>query len=45
MGSLSVKTTFSELSFNPLLDDKAFVFTPPADADVFRDFKPPKFSP
>ena len=45
VGSLSVKTSFTGLAFNPVLDDKAFVFTPPADADVFRDFKPPKFSP
>lgn len=45
VGSLSVKTSFAGLAFNPVLDDKAFVFTPPADADVFRDFKPPKFSP
>lgn len=41
VGSLSVRTAFSQTSFNPVIDDKAFVFTPPADADVFRDFKPP----
>lgn len=45
VGSLSVRTAFAEPAFNPVLDDKAFSFTPPADADVFRDFKPPKFEP
>ncbi|MBI3296888.1 MAG: outer membrane lipoprotein carrier protein LolA [Elusimicrobia bacterium] len=45
VGSLTVRTAFSTLRFNPILDDKSFVFTPPADADVFRDFKPPKFEP
>jgi outer membrane lipoprotein carrier protein len=45
VGSLDVTTAFAELAFNPVLDDKAFVFTPPADADVFRDFKPPKAEP
>lgn len=45
VGSLSVTTAFAGLAFNPVLEDKAFVFTPPADADVFRDFKPPKFEP
>ncbi|TPW21003.1 MAG: outer membrane lipoprotein carrier protein [Elusimicrobia bacterium] len=45
VGSLNVRTAFAELAFNPVLDDKAFLFTPPADADVFRDFKPPKFEP
>lgn len=43
VGSLNVRTAFSAVAFNPLLDDRAFVFTPPADADVFRDFKPPRF--
>ncbi|TBR23440.1 outer membrane lipoprotein carrier protein LolA [bacterium] len=45
VGSLNVRTAFADTAFNPVLDDKAFVFTPPADADVFRDFKPPKFEP
>lgn len=43
VGSLSVRTAFSLTTFNPVLDDKSFIFTPPADADVFRDFKPPRF--
>ena len=45
VGSLSVRTEFLDAAFNPVLDDKLFVFTPPADADVFRDFKPPRFEP
>lgn len=43
VGSLNVRTAFSAVAFNPVLDDQPFVFTPPADADVFRDFKPPRF--
>lgn len=45
VGSLEVKTAFSQTELNPVLDDAPFKFTPPADADVFRDFKPPKFEP
>lgn len=45
VGSLNVRTAFAELAFNPVLDDKTFSFTPPSDADVFRDFKPPRFEP
>ncbi|MBI5597835.1 MAG: outer membrane lipoprotein carrier protein LolA [Elusimicrobia bacterium] len=43
VGSLSVRTEFLDAVFNPVLEDSLFVFTPPADADVFRDFKPPRF--
>lgn len=45
VGSLEVKTAFFGTALNPVLDDAPFKFTPPADADVFRDFKPPKFEP
>ena len=45
VGSLRVRTVFSDVSFNPVLDEALFKFTPPADADVFRDFKPPKSEP
>lgn len=45
VGSLSVTTAFADLVFNPVLEDAKFVFTTPSDADVFRDFKPPKFEP
>lgn len=45
VGSLTVRTEFLDAVFNPVLDEKLFAFTPPADADVFRDFKPPRFGP
>ncbi|MDE2293204.1 MAG: outer membrane lipoprotein carrier protein LolA [Elusimicrobia bacterium] len=44
-GGMTVETKLSDVRFNPPLPDKDFQFTPPSDADVFRDFKPPRTSP
>ena len=40
-----VRTDLDALRFNPPLREKDFDFTPPAGADIFRDFKPPRFQP
>ncbi|MFH2202895.1 MAG: outer membrane lipoprotein carrier protein LolA [Elusimicrobiota bacterium] len=45
VGSMSIQTRFDDLTYNPDLQGKDFRFTPPAGAEVFRNFKPPKFQP
>lgn len=42
---MRVRTSLKDLEFNPKLPESDFTFTPPAGADVFRNFKPPKLSP
>jgi outer membrane lipoprotein carrier protein len=42
VGAMTILTQFSEVAFNPDLQEKAFTFTPPKGADVFRNFKPPR---
>ncbi|MEE8425427.1 MAG: outer-membrane lipoprotein carrier protein LolA [Elusimicrobiota bacterium] len=43
VGAMRVRTEFDEVRFNPEIDAKQFIFTIPKGADVFRNFKPPKF--
>jgi outer membrane lipoprotein-sorting protein len=45
VGAVRIRTRFSETLFNPEIDPQEFAFTPPPDADIFRNFKPPRFSP
>jgi len=40
-----VRTDLDAVCFNPALRAKDFDFTPPAGAEIFRDFKPPRFQP
>ena len=42
---MRVRTSLLDLEFNPKLPETDFLFTPPAGAEVFRNFKPPKLSP
>jgi outer membrane lipoprotein carrier protein len=42
VGSLSVRTALSEVRFNLPLKSEGFRFSPPASAEVFRNFKPPR---
>ncbi|PJB24722.1 MAG: hypothetical protein CO113_12340 [Elusimicrobia bacterium CG_4_9_14_3_um_filter_62_55] len=44
-GAARMRTEFSRIVFNPDIEAGAFAFTPPPDADVFRNFKPPRFAP
>ncbi|HVE11991.1 MAG TPA: outer membrane lipoprotein carrier protein LolA [Elusimicrobiota bacterium] len=44
-GEARVRTRFEDVRFNPALDEKLFRFTPPEGADVFKNFKPPRFRP
>lgn len=43
VGAMRVRTEFTEVRFNPKIDEKQFIFTIPKGADVFRNFKPPRF--
>ncbi|MBI4348805.1 MAG: outer-membrane lipoprotein carrier protein LolA [Elusimicrobia bacterium] len=45
LAQMSVRTKLEGLEFNPKLPEEDFSFTPPAGADVFRNFKPPRLSP
>ncbi len=40
-GEMVVHSRFEGVRFNPVLADSLFQFTPPPDADVFRNFGPP----
>lgn len=40
--AMRVRTTMDTVAFNPRLKEERFVFEIPADADVFRNFKPLK---
>ncbi|MBI3554593.1 MAG: outer membrane lipoprotein carrier protein LolA [Elusimicrobia bacterium] len=42
VGGVLVRSIFSALRYNPELAESRFQFTPPADADVFQNFKPPR---
>lgn len=44
-GSARMRTAFTRIAYNPDIEADAFAFTPPPDADVFRNFKPPRFAP
>lgn len=39
--AMQVQTVFEDIRFNPQLDPALFMFVPPADAEVYRDFKIP----
>ncbi len=41
VGQVRVSSLFSHLRYNPAILDSDFKFTPPPDADVFQNFKPP----
>lgn len=41
-GNILARTAFSNIRYNPEIPAARFQFTPPADADVFQNFKPPK---
>lgn len=41
-GAVAARTTFSNIKYNPSLAESRFQFTPPPDADVFQNFKPPR---
>ena len=43
VGSMRVRTQLDGVVLNPELDENTFHFTPPPGADVFRNFKPPRF--
>jgi len=45
VGGVTMRTKFETTEFNAKYDPKLFDFKPPPDADVFRNFKPPKFTP
>jgi len=45
VGGVTMRTLFEDTEFNAETDPKLFNFKPPPDADVFLDFKPPKFTP
>jgi outer membrane lipoprotein-sorting protein len=42
VGGVLVRSLFTGIRYNPALKDSRFQFTPPADADVFQNFKPPR---
>ncbi len=42
VGAVSVSSRFSEVRLNPDIADNVFHFTPPPDADVFKNFKLPE---
>ena len=42
---MRVQTSLADVEFDPKLPESDFVFTPPAGADVFRNFKPPRVGP
>ena len=44
VGSMRVRTQMTNTLFNPPLKAAEFEFTPPAGCDVFKNFKPPRFS-
>jgi outer membrane lipoprotein-sorting protein len=41
-GSILARTVFTDIRYNPAIPEARFKFTPPPDADVFQNFKPPK---
>ncbi len=41
-GQVVVRSSFKNIRYNPPIKDERFQFTPPAGADVFENFKPPK---
>ncbi|MFA6093244.1 MAG: outer membrane lipoprotein carrier protein LolA [Elusimicrobiota bacterium] len=41
-GDTMIRTRLLDIRFNPELQERSFRFTPPAGAEVFRDFKPPQ---
>ncbi|HVA66858.1 MAG TPA: outer membrane lipoprotein carrier protein LolA [Elusimicrobiota bacterium] len=42
VGSVTMESVFSDVRLNPAISGNAFHFTPPPDADVFRNFKLPQ---
>jgi len=42
VGGIRVRTELRNMVFNPEIQPETFRFQPPAGADVFRDFKPPR---
>ncbi|MFA6029498.1 MAG: outer membrane lipoprotein carrier protein LolA [Elusimicrobiota bacterium] len=42
VGSLSVRTALDRIRYNAPVREESFRFEPPAGAEVFRNFKPPK---
>jgi len=42
VGGVFVRSIFTGIRYNPVLKDALFRFTPPADADFFQNFKPPR---
>ncbi len=45
VSQMKVRTVLENLKINPDIRDSAFAFAPPAGADVFRNFKPPRLNP
>lgn len=41
-GAVRIRSVLSNIRYNPPLSENRFRFTPPADADVFNNFKPPR---
>ena len=42
VGNVTMESVFSDVRLNPAIEDNAVHFTPPPDADVFKNFKLPR---
>jgi outer membrane lipoprotein carrier protein len=45
VGEARIRTQFETVRYNPVVPQTRFKFTPPPGADVFRNYKPPRFTP